>query len=34
MLRVTTLLGALEQRLVAMEQAIVVATARLGGPRR
>jgi hypothetical protein len=27
-------LGALEQRLVAMEQAIVVATARLGGPRR
>ncbi|MBK9369799.1 MAG: hypothetical protein IPN01_26460 [Deltaproteobacteria bacterium] len=34
LLRVTTLLGALEQRLVAMEQAIVVATARLGGPRR
>jgi hypothetical protein len=34
LLRVTTLLGALEQRLVAMEQAVVVATARLGGPRR
>ena len=34
LLRVTTLLGALEQRLVALEQAIVVATARLGGPRR
>ena len=34
LLRVTTLLGALEQRLVAMEQAIVVATVRLGGPRR
>ena len=34
LLRVTTLVGALEQRLVAMEQAVVVATARLGGSRR
>ncbi|MBK9369344.1 MAG: hypothetical protein IPN01_24110 [Deltaproteobacteria bacterium] len=34
LLRVTTLLAALEQRLAAMEQAVVVATARLGGPRR
>ncbi|MBK9649087.1 MAG: hypothetical protein IPO67_28740 [Deltaproteobacteria bacterium] len=34
LLRVTTLLGALEQRLVALEQAVVVATARLGGTRR
>ena len=33
-LRVTTLLGALEQRLVALEQAVVVATARLGATRR
>jgi hypothetical protein len=34
LLRVTTLLGAMEPRLVAVEQAVVVATARLGGPRR
>ena len=34
LLRVTTLLGALEQRLVAVEQAVVVATARLGARQR
>ncbi|MBK9371676.1 MAG: hypothetical protein IPN01_36215 [Deltaproteobacteria bacterium] len=34
LLRVTTLLGALEQRLVALEQAVVVATARLGARQR
>ena len=34
LLRVTTVLAALEQRLVAVEQAVAVATARLGGPRR
>ena len=34
LLRVTTLLGALEQRLVAVDQAVAMATARLGGPRR
>ena len=32
--RVTTLLGVLEQRLVALEQAVVVATARLGARQR
>jgi hypothetical protein len=34
LLRVTTVLTVLEQRLVAVEQAVVVVTARLGGPRR
>ena len=34
LLRVTTVLAGLEQRLVAVEQAVVVATARLGGTRR
>ncbi|MCK6524256.1 hypothetical protein L6R49_22855 [Myxococcota bacterium] len=34
LLRVTTLLGALEQRIVAVDQAVAVATARLGGSRR
>ena len=34
LLRVTTLLGALEQRLVAVEQAVVEATARLGARQR
>jgi hypothetical protein len=34
LLRVTTLLGVLEQRLVALEQAVVLATAQLGGTRR
>ncbi|MCK6516914.1 hypothetical protein L6R46_17875 [Myxococcota bacterium] len=34
LLRVTTLLGALEQRLVAVDQAIAVVTARLGTTRR
>ena len=32
--RVTTVLDGLEQRLVAVEQAVVVSTARLGGTRR
>ena len=34
LLRVTTLLGVLDQRLVALEQAVVVATARLGARQR
>ena len=34
LLRVTTVLAGLEQRLVAVDQAIAMATARLGGPRR
>ena len=34
LLRVTTLLGALEQRLVAVDQAVAMATARLGATRR
>ena len=32
--RVTTVLAGLEQRLVAVDQAVAMATARLGGPRR
>ncbi len=34
LLRVTTVLAGLEQRLVAVDQAVAMATARLGGPRR
>jgi hypothetical protein len=34
LLRVTTVLAGLEQRLVAVDQAVAVAIARLGGPRR
>ncbi|MBK9648171.1 MAG: hypothetical protein IPO67_23970 [Deltaproteobacteria bacterium] len=34
LLRVTTVLTVLEQRLVAVEQAVVVVTARLGATRR
>ncbi|MCK6514726.1 hypothetical protein L6R46_06695 [Myxococcota bacterium] len=34
LLRVTTVLAGLEQKLVALEQAVAMATARLGGPRR
>ena len=34
LLRVTTVLAGLEQWLVAVDQAVAMATARLGGPRR
>ena len=34
LLRVTTLLAVLEQRLVDVDQAVAVVAARLGGPRR
>jgi hypothetical protein len=34
LLRVTTVLAGLEQRLVVVDQAVAMATARLGGPRR
>ncbi len=34
LLRVTTVLAGLEQRLVALDQVVAVATARLGGTRR
>jgi hypothetical protein len=34
LLRVTTVLAGLEQRLVAVDQAVAMAMARLGGPRR
>ena len=33
-MRVTTVLAGLEQRLVAVEQAVAVVTARLGATRR
>ena len=34
LLRVTTVLAGLEQRLLAVDQAVAMETARLGGPRR